>query len=250
MARRKTKKTHMSRSENMLIGFVMFLLILGTLAVITTQDPEHINKTSEDGLFHIEGTVLGSAAVGIQQRDDLAQVIKGAYGTVYQVSVSEPGWFPFADISYRVGEELIDQVSLYHYDDQWLAWIEADFLQSSLDSFYLEDVRLSDQTLWVLRTKTEDSISERAAVVLDELIAFSVPNAVAYKAVVAKAVQSVEFVVVEEEYNKGGCEGVYTETSSSTITSHEYVVDDAIERITVRWYLAEGCAEGEEIESS
>jgi hypothetical protein len=241
MARRKTKKTHATHAENWMIGSIILLLLLGTFVVVTMQDPERIDVTSADGLFHVEGTVLGEATASIQARDDIAQTIKGAYGTVYQVSVSEPGWFPSADVSYRVGEQLINQVSLYQYDADWLAWNEVDLLQTSHDTFYIEDQRLSENTLWVLRGAEDDQVLESAQKRLDELITAAVPNAVGYKAVVAHAAQDGEYVIVDEDFARGGCDGEFVTTSTTTMTSHEQEIEGGVERVLVRWYIGEGC---------
>ena len=250
MARRKTKKTHVSMQQNWLIGFVILLLFIGTFVVVTMQDPEHTSVTSSDGLFHLEGTMIGQADVSIAERDDLAPLVLGAYGTVYQVDVSSDGWFPSAKVSYLVGQALIDQVTLYTYDKEWLAWKEVSKLQSSLNTFYLEGEQLGGQTLWVLRSREGDEVSVEAKSVLEELISVGVPNAIAYQAMVAHARYQEEFVVIEDGFDKGGCAGNYQETQNSTITSHETEIEGSIERITVRWYLGEGCKEEEKIESA
>ena len=249
MSRRKTtqkKKQTTPFWQNTMFLLVVVFLFLGSLVLFLMDDPEVLSLKSHNGVVGIEGRLIGSPEVVIDYTTETSGSTADL-GVVYHLVFEEQSWMPEATLEFlAVGAS--DDV-LWMYDAQRLAWIRRTGAVYDGMAFVLENERLSGESWWAIGEQIEREPSRYMATLLNELTAYPPEGAIAYEAFVTFASVEGDFVLIAEDYDRGGCDGALLTTTDVTMTSQEHETDEGIERVQVLWYLADGCVEGQHIES-
>lgn len=234
--------------QKTVIMLVIILVVAGTFVALFALAPEAVRLHSADGCFSLTGEIGQESQVSFSERLDLAGPFSLIVGPVYEINFDSellPGPFDLtlcADPAWGP----VNQLSIYAYDDELALWRMMPSVTDPLDQTLSTEIRVPFSLWAVGRNFTFEQPAVHEAL-LNELLAWPPKQAVGYRVFASFAIEPGDFVLVDDQVQRGGCSGVYFPGSEQTLTSAERETAGGIYRLSVVWELGGGCLADEEI---
>lgn len=217
------------------------LVVVGTIALMRTPDPEQALARAENGGAWLTGVWSPQA----QPRLDPSPregALTAVRGLPYRITAptARPG-HPYI-LSLAVPQDVSLKEAVLYWEDVSIGGWRAVPAAPSADAWTLETVvdALPTRT-WAVGVSYTPTPSAHAFAALRSLAAVPPPGAVGYRAAYLSATAPMDYVVVQDPFGSGGCEGRFQSGTEQTKTSLDA---SETERVVIVWELGAGCAPG------
>lgn len=234
--------------QKTIIMLVITLVVAGSLVALFALTPESVRLRSADGCFNLVGEIGVESEVVFNERLDLTGPFSLIVGSVYGIDFGSqvlPQPFSLA-LCVDPAWGVLNELSIFAYDDELSAWRMMQSVNNPFDSTLTTEIRIPF-SLWAVGRSFTFGVPTVHDSLMNELLAWPPEAAVGYRVYSSFAIEDGDFVLINDQVQRGGCSGVYFSGSDQTITSVERVVAGGTYRLSVIWEMGEGCMEGEEI---
>ncbi len=224
-------------------------VLIGTLFVLGSPEPEQVRAVSDDGRVAVAGflrEVDGSGGIVITRRDDLGRPFAELTSPAYEIASAPAGGRQALTLT--AAYDAPDPV-LYYFDRPLSAWQAYPSVADPAAQVLVAEIPAGGPLIWAVgrRIPFFGIPDEYDSVMMDELVSAPPQGAVGFRAFIARSADAGDWVVVVDELGRGGCGGRFRSGASRTITSLDRSFDPAVYRVGVVWELDGGCASGSAI---
>jgi hypothetical protein len=220
---------------------ILVLVLAGTYALLQLPDPERSFVSASDNGARLEGAWSPSTPPRVEP-SPRSGAFTAVRGTPYTVIAPAPVLGRPYTLSVAVPKDVsLKEATLYWEDLTLGAWRAVPSV-SVENAWFLETVldTLPART-WAVGVAYKPTPSAQALSALRSLVAVPPPGAIGYRAVYLSSAVPDDYVVAQDPFGSGGCDGRFQSGTEQTKTS---VDATASERVVVRWELADGCLPG------
>lgn len=236
-------------------GLLIAAIVIGTLVLVLSAQPEEVRLTSADGLAKVSGVAADPGSLHIKRRDDMSGPYSFVVCPVYDITPDDANLTKFLELSITCDLPQNGTVvySLARFDPSGNGWERVSSKADITGQTLTADIGALG--LWTVVRVPDVDYQGADELLLRQLIAEPPSDAVAYGASLAISTVPGDFLL-EGVYNVSGCGGRFVNGTRQMTTSLErqavVTIDGQRQVATVRlqteWQLNRGCGEGEVLE--
>jgi hypothetical protein len=227
--------------QKFLLWLLAAAVALGTFFVVFSLAPEEVRLVSDDGCFVLTGH-SASPQPAFSTRLDLAGPFTAVYAPVYTIDFGRAVLpEPFA-LSLCAVPALgpVENSVIYSYDANFGFWVRRSTVADPATSRLSVEIS-SPAELWAAGRPLVFTAPASHFSLLEKLLAFPPASAVGYRVFSSVATADGDFVLLDDQVDRGGCDGRFQTGPSHTLTTVEQAKDGANYRLTAVWELNGGC---------